>query len=291
MLFKEVYSIICRRKVVTPMEYKIIASDLDGTLLTLDHTVSEKNHQAIEALQQKGILFVPASGRALREFPVEILEDPLYRYYIVSNGAAIYDKATGQMEEFALTPEISREVLDLLYSYDVFLSVHAGERSYCEITTHQEPHYRGFHMNDYWVSFALGKFTPIPEMKQFAYTQPTLQSIIPFFRNMEDKEACRAILEKDTRLSVAETDHHNLEIFSAAAGKGQALLHLANRLNIPREATIAVGDNINDSSMILAAGLGLAVENAAPLLKEQADEVICHFQEHSARYILEHYFK
>ncbi len=272
------------------MEYKLIASDLDGTLLTLEHTVSTENHQAIEKLCQMGVAFVPCSGRAFMEFPKEMLEDPLFRYYIVSNGAAIYDKATDTMEEFALTPDLIREVLDLLYRHDVFLSVHAGQRSYCEITTHNEPHYRRFHMNDYWVDFALDKFTPICEMKAFAYAQPTIQSIVPFFRNLEDKEACRAILEQNPRLSVAETDLHNLEIFSSCAGKGTAMLQLASRLNIPQEATIAVGDNVNDSSMILAAGLGLAMENAAPLLKEQADEVICHFQDHCARYILEHYF-
>lgn len=272
------------------MQYKMIAADLDGTLLDETGHVSKENWQALEALTQRGVLVVPASGRALEEMPKEILECPLFRYYIISNGAAIYDKVTGTMEEFPMSPELSREVLDLLYGYDVFLSTHTGERSYCEITTHNELHYRSFHMNDYWVSFALGEFTPICEMKSFAYAQSSTQSIIPFFRNMEDKEACRAILEKDPRLSVAETDHHNLEIFSSSAGKGQAMLHLADRLGIPREATIAVGDNINDSSMILAAGLGLAVDNAAPQLKEQADAVICDFREHSVRYILEHYF-
>ena len=272
------------------MKYQMIASDLDGTLLQPDQTLSKENRQAIDTLRQKGVQFVPASGRAYRELPQELLDDPLFRYYIVSNGAAIYDKATGAMEEFAMSPALSREVLDLLYSYDVFLSIHAGERSYCEITTHNESHYRGFHMNDYWVMFALTMYTPIPQMKPFAYSRPSIQSIVPFFRNMEDKEACRAILEKDPRLSVAQTDHHNLEIFSSSAGKGSALLHLASRLNIPQEATIAVGDNINDSSMILAAGLGLAVDNAAPQLKAQADAVICDFREHSARYILEHYF-
>lgn len=272
------------------MKYKLIASDLDGTLLTLEQTVSPENRQAIKALYEKGVYFVPCSGRALAELPPQMLEDPLYRYYIVSNGAAIYDKATDTMEEFAISGGLVKDVMDVLDRFDLFITVRIGKRSYCDIDTHNEDCCRSFHMNKYWVTFVLDMISPHPELKSYIHAQSAIQCIAPFFRSMEDKKACRAILEKDPRLSVAETDPYNLEIFSSTAGKGNALMHLADRLQIPREATIAVGDNINDSSMILAAGLGLAVENAHPDLKEQADAIICDFREHSARYILEHYY-
>ena len=65
---------------------------------------------------------------------------------------------------------------------------------------------------------------------------------------------------------------------------------LAKLLDVDPAATIAVGDSTNDYTMVKAAGLGLAVENAVPELKAAADAVICNYREHSAKYILEHYF-
>ena len=62
-------------------------------------------------------------------------------------------------------------------------------------------------------------------------------------------------------------------------------------MSIDRKATIALGDSTNDLSMLKAAGLGLAMENAAPSVKEEADAVICHHRDHCLSYILAHYYR
>ena len=64
---------------------------------------------------------------------------------------------------------------------------------------------------------------------------------------------------------------------------------LADMLGVGRDQTIAVGDTTNDTSIVKAAALGLATGNAMEALKEIADQVICTNEEHSARYVLEHY--
>ena len=91
-------------------------------------------------------------------------------------------------------------------------------------------------------------------------------------------------------LSSAGTNAYNLEIFNSDAGKGHTLVALAQRLGIPVEQTIAMGDSENDLSMIKAAGLGLATANAFDFVKEKADAVICSNDEHVAKYVLEHFF-
>ena len=269
--------------------YKIIASDLDKTLLNNACQVSPENWAAIEKLHQLGVNFVPASGRSFEEMPMELRESPAIRYYISSNGSVVYDKATGSSYELAFPHELGQKVLDKLYSYPVCIMLHAENRSYVEESTHNADHYRSFHMNRIWVEFVLGLDKPIPDLKTFAYNLPTIQSFCVFFRNMEDLLECKAFLEQDPQLLVAQTDPCNLEIFAAQAGKGNAIRLLAGLLSIPVEATIAVGDSTNDMTMIQAAGLGLAMANAVPELKDAADAVICSNEEHGMQYILKHY--
>lgn len=273
------------------MQYQIIASDLDKTLLGPDHRVSDENWLAIERLTAMGVHFVPASGRAYEEMPTELLESPLIRYYITSDGTTVHDKITGITHELPLPTALGRQVLDKIYSYPICLMLHADTKSYVEEATHNTKDYARYHMNDYWIEFSLDKEVPVRDLKSFAYSLPTIQSIVPFFLNMADLQVCKAFFEKDPRLILAQTDPYNLEIFSAKAGKGNALMLLADILGIDRKATIAVGDSTNDLTMVKAAGLGLAMDNAVPELKSVADEVICNNREHAAKYILEHYIE
>ena len=272
------------------MEYKIIACDLDGTLLDENQEVSKENMAALEALTQMGVHIVPASGRAFEEMPTALLECPLIRYYITSDGAAVYDKQTGSVHELALSQEVNKEILDLLTQYETLMMIHAGTKSYMEKKTHNPTDYTRFYMNQYWIDFALGKDVPIDGLVEFSYNLPTIQSFIPFFLHKKDLEEVWSILEKDPRFALAQTHPHNMEIFSCKAGKGNALLLLADLLGIDPKATIAMGDSTNDISMLQAAGLGLAMENADPKAKQAADGVICHYKDHSLKYILEHYY-
>ena len=73
------------------MKYKCVVSDLDLTLLQHGDALSEKTKSVLEKLQQKGILFVPASGRPLCSYPEAVLRIKSLRYIITSNGAMIYD--------------------------------------------------------------------------------------------------------------------------------------------------------------------------------------------------------
>lgn len=273
------------------MRYKIIASDLDKTLLNNHQKISAENWRAIEQMHEMGVHFVPASGRAYEEMPTELLESPLIRYYITSDGTTVHDKETGITHELPLPTDLGRQVLDKVFSYPICLMLHADTKSYVEEATHNPRDYARYHMNDYWIDFSLDKEVPIRDLKSFAYSLPAVQSVVPFFLNMADLQECKAYFEQDSRLILAQTDPYNLEIFSASAGKGNALMLLADLLGIDRRATIAVGDSTNDSTMVKAAGLGLAMENAVPELKAVADAVICSNTEHAAEYILEHYIK
>ena len=272
------------------MKYQIIATDLDGTLLNSRGAVSPENWAAIEKLQALGAHLVPATGRAFQAMPTELIESPLIRYYITSNGAAVYDKKTGSSYELALSRQLANEVLDKLYSYPVCVMFHTENRSCTEARTHNAAYYESFHMNRTWVNYVLEKETPIPDLKELAYSARSIESVTVFFRNMEELLECKAFFEKDSRLQVAQTDAYNIEICSSQAGKGNALRLLADILGTSVDAAIAVGDSTNDMTMIETAGLGLAMSNGVPEVKAAADGVICSNREHAMQYILEHYY-
>lgn len=272
------------------MNYKIIASDLDGTLLRHDF-ISEENQQAIKEIINKGVYFVPSTGRAFDELPKSLQEYELFRYYIVSDGSQIYDKQSGEMFEFLMNKEKCKQILDKLFSYDICLFAHHNIYSYCDKAKHKAEIYQSYNMNKHWVDFSLEKEVVVENLKDFVYSLDEIPLFVPFFKNMDDLLECKAYFEKDKDLLIAQTDPYNLEIFSREAGKGNSLLRLADILGIDKNATIAVGDSTNDYTMVKMAGLGLAVENAVDELKEVADKVICHYKDHTAKYILENFIK
>ena len=269
------------------MDYKIIASDLDGTLLWDGEDISPENWEAIAQLKEQGVHFVPASGRAFTEMPPALRESPLIRYYITSDGTTVYDKETGTTHELPLSREKGHAILDVLFQFPMCLMLHADADSFVDAAHHNAAAYNHFQMNDRWTSYALAYEKTVPDIRSFAYSVDRIQALVPFFRNKTDRDYCKEYLSKDPELIIAETDPYNIEIFSATAGKGNALMLLADLLGVDRKATIAVGDSTNDSTMVQAAGLGLVMKNGVPELKAIADREVCHFKDHVAKYILE----
>ena len=77
-------------------KYKIVASDLDGTLLNKEQIISEENLQAISEMPSLGVEFVPTTGRSMNEIDPLLISSPDIRYIITSNGAVVYDKNIGK---------------------------------------------------------------------------------------------------------------------------------------------------------------------------------------------------
>lgn len=270
--------------------YKIVSLDLDGTLLNDDMHVSAENKAALCALKKKGIVVVPNSGRTLGELPAEVRDDPDMRYVIHSDGAVIYDKETGTRHTVCMSRELSDRVLELLQKYRVSLSVRYNGRSFVRADEHNEEAYISYRLGPTFRRFLYETATPVTNFDDFVSGMEEIEMICAFFAREEELTACRAALLATGEEQVASSAPGNIEVFSVAAGKGNALLRLAAQLGIDGAATIAVGDSTNDSDMIKKAGLGLAMENAYAELKELADDVACRNTEHIVKYLQEKYF-
>ncbi len=271
------------------MNYRLVATDLDGTLLDREGKISTENWSAIEEMKARRVHFVPASGRCLAELPVELRESELIRYYILSGGAVIYDKAKDHFDKTCPAKAIKDRILDTVFQYPVCLMAHTGRESLVDAAQHNAASYESYNMNSYWVEYALEKEKPMENLKEYLYQLDELPMLVVFFRNMDDLNACKKILGGEEEILVVQSDPCNLEVVSRKAGKGNALLRLADSLGLSREQTVAVGDSQNDRTMLEVAGLSLAMKNALPEMQVIADEVICDNDSHCAEYILKHY--
>ena len=271
-------------------QYKIVACDLDGTLLDGEKNISKENWDAIRRITEAGAWFVPSSGRSLGDMPRELIESPYVRFLIHSDGAAVYDKETGKSIRFSLSREQSDLLMDIVLEYDtVWIVLHDGH-TVMDGATESHEYYRYHNMSREWIDFSDDHYEHIDGFYEYCRSVDGIDMLCPFFHSPAEREECAARL-RALGFTVATSDPHNLEIYDPRAGKGNALRHLAEMLEVDMSQTIGVGDSPNDSEMVRAAGLGLAVGNAYEELKRIADAVICRNDEHVIRYIWEQYFE
>ena len=270
--------------------YRIIASDLDGTLLNNKSEVSPENLEAIAQLTKMGVHFVPCSGRTLAEIPPVIRNNPSIRYFIYANGAVVWDRIENKHIFNCISNSTGREILDLLTNYEAHLTIRHNGQCIVDAAFQNDAAFDYYNVIEAHQDCVLNYAVLLDDFLSYAYEADNVEVFSVFFRNYEDKLTCKEQLEKNKDLRVVEASEYNLEIVSSTAGKGNALYSLADLLGIDRATTMSLGDSDNDSSITQAAGLGLAVADACNELKAVADEIICSNEEHAVAYVLAHYF-
>ncbi len=271
---------------------KLIASDLDGTLLRHDMTLSAENAKAIEEFNKLGIIFMASSGRTLHEIPECIRENPNIRYLTYSNGAAVYDKEKGCN---ILSHEISKEnvakTLDILSAYDVLCVAHLNGKAYHAKDKTSDEILKYYQMNDYYRDIILSG-EEADDIEKTVRDAEKVESFAMFFHSDKDiDEVSRRLADEVEAITVTSSTAHQLEICSADAGKGAMLSELSDMLGISGEKIIAIGDNLNDTSMFPYAALALCVSNGSCEARELADEIVCSNEEHVADYVLKRHIE
>jgi len=167
---------------------KIVASDLDGTLLNNESMVSKENFDAIEALSKKGVYFVPASGRTLSEVPSEIIGNKNIRYVIYSNGAAVRDMLTGEDILMCIPRMDAKEVFDIIYSYDVHITLRFGGKCYIDADRQKESDYEFYNVWELHKEVINSYGLKQDNFKNFCYEADNIESISIFFHNDEERD-------------------------------------------------------------------------------------------------------
>lgn len=256
---------------------KIIALDLDGTLLDSQKRLSSRNRAALARAAAAGALIVPTTGRFFGMMPSEVRDLPFVRYAITINGAQVYDReldAAIVREEIPMGMALG--ILDLLDRHDVIYDCYRNNWGW--MTAALQAKAEGYATNEHYLKMVREFRKPVPELK--AHLRDTaaegdVQKIMLFSR-LEDTTATELALirkemaERFPQIKVTSSCWNNLEFNSSGAHKGNALRRFAEHLGLGLENCAAFGDGLNDLSMVEVAGLGVAMDNAVPEVKAAA---------------------
>ena len=259
------------------MSRKLIAFDLDGTLLDDEKRIPPENLRALEAAAARGWVPVPATGRIVRGIPEPVKALPGLRYFIVSNGAGVYDAAEDRLLYRGDVPlELALRCYEYMDTLPVIYDCYQNESGWMTRSMYEAcaPY---FPTEPHMLEIVKRLRVPVDDLKETLRQRgEPLQKLQMFFKpeDLDERERqLRRIPELFPELVATTSVSNNIEINSVNAGKDKALLALAAHLGIPREDTVAFGDGTNDLAMLRAAGLGVAMANADHKVKAAADEI------------------
>lgn len=259
---------------------RIIALDLDGTLLDSQKRLSAANRAALEDAAAKGIHVVPTTGRFFGMMPQEIRDLPFVRYAITINGAQVYDRerdAAIVRDEIPLG--MALDLMRFLDGYDVIYDCYRANWGW--MTAALQDRADGYATNEHYLKMVRDFRKPVPDLKrhlQETAAEGDVQKVMLFARNEPGGEAvtqaiAAAVAQRFPSIKVTNSTWNNLELNIASAHKGNALRRFAEHLGLALGNCMAFGDGMNDLTMIEAAGVGVAMANAHPRVLEAADVV------------------
>lgn len=258
------------------MEIKLIAFDLDGTLLREDKTVSPANQAALRAAAAQGVFLVPATGRIYPIIPEQVKQMPEIRYFICGNGASVYDKTAAQ-EIYSAQIPLERTLALLSYidqqPYPVIYDCYADN---CAWTSQRHYDLADTYITNFYSKELFKRFRrPVPKLADYIRQRGgPVQKVQLYFKEPGDRAGLVDRLARDfPDIQVSSSISNNLEINWKDAGKHTALRVLCDHLGLSLGDTMALGDGSNDIGMLEAAGIGVAMENAAQNVRCAADSV------------------
>ncbi|MBS3971065.1 MAG: HAD family phosphatase [Clostridia bacterium] len=243
------------------MDFKLIAIDLDGTLLNNDLEISPRAAAAIRAAEKKGVRVTLCTGRMYASASPYAQELRLNIPLITYNGALVKNSFDGEiLYEKNLPLEEARHVVEICREFDCQLNVYFDDKLYVEKT-------------DYWAKkYASRVNVPLHEVDDLLdfLKLPPIKLLA-----MGEEEVLHMIRRRlaDRVLYITRSQPHFLEILNPEATKGRGLAAVVKRLAIDRKNVMAIGDNENDIEMFKYAGYSVAMANADDHVKVHADYV------------------
>ena len=249
---------------------KLIALDLDGTIISNAVDYSEKTVEVINAAAEKGVNVAVCTGRVLGEIPQAIRDIEGVRYFITSNGSSIINKAGNIIYSDTIEKDVAEEVLEILSEYDVLIDLYIDGKGYMQSSDLEKlEHYNV--TDGFDEVLRTSRVLKDDIMAFYRETDPSLEKINLFFADKKERgEAMYRISRLDIPPRIAYSMEYNLEITSNTCCKGQGLTYLADLLGVRMSEVMAIGDSNNDISMLKLAGVSVAMGNSPKSVKDTA---------------------
>jgi Cof subfamily protein (haloacid dehalogenase superfamily) len=243
-----------------PLTLHTIVSDLDGTVLPKTFRVSDRTVEAFRLAQSLGIRTILASGRSGASMRPHVARIGSIDPYIACNGAQTFDASGKLLREITIDVRTAHNMLRFLKERAVYTQVYYGDDIYYED--------EGVYAQEYRESSGVVS-TRVPDLIALV-NSPTVKIL-----GVAESARIPALIAEaqslySGTLSITTSEPWFFEVSAIGATKGSALASLADTLGFAREGTLAIGDSLNDLSMIEWAGMGVAIGNARDEIRQCA---------------------
>ena len=263
---------------------KVIASDMDGTLLGEDHKIAPETLSAIKEACDAGIRFMICTGRNFPGAMNELEGADLSCDYIVGSGAEVRDPRQQVVRSTAISPRLCREIYETVRKYPISVTFCTDGDDY-RIGTEEEVEeslirqIQAFHLNqcrdeirDTELYQRMKRNTRvISGIEELEKAGLPVYKLFLFSGDLEMLDKIRRELEKNQEIAVSSSFENNLEITDVKAQKGPVLKEYIESLGYTMDEVMALGDSLNDYSMLsMDFGATVAMENAVPEIRRVA---------------------
>ena len=271
--------------------YRVLACDLDGTLLRDDKTISEETRNALERISEQGVIILPSTGRTHRERPAALKQLPFIHYALCCNGGSVFNYIEDRyIYEDAIPYDTAVEVLEFVKTLPVYETVVVnGER----IVKGDENDEICDYIRKVAVKGIIFNFKGAHDVKEaFEKRHQDAQKFLLYLAEGADRQKVQDELsERFPQLSVSSSGPLFIEVNIRGVDKGKALERFCELMDIPIEESIAFGDAENDISLLDAAGKAVVMDNGTDETKKHADLICPSNNDDGVRKVIEEYWK
>ncbi|MYL45221.1 Cof-type HAD-IIB family hydrolase [Virgibacillus halodenitrificans] len=275
---------------------KLVAIDLDGTLLSSECTISDFNKKAIRDVQEQGNTIVISSGRSLHDTK-KILKLADIDCPIISGNGAITCYSDKIIQQQTISEAILSELIKLIEKMDVYYEVYTNEGIFIkgdrkDILNDEIQNIQG---DSAWakdlveIQYSQHNIHFVQNDLELTTSKMEPYKVFVFSFDMMKLDTLKRILSDRDDISITTSGAQKLELGNNKASKGNALLFLADYLGVSLKDTVAIGDNLNDVSMFEVAGISIAMENGEAAAKEKAHYITKHCNNDGVGYALGKY--
>ena len=289
--------------------YKLVAIDLDGTMLDSYGMVTEETKKTIKKVEEQGVSVIIASGRPIDSIKSIANEIDSKKYFISGNGAIIYDMEKEEIiYEKCMPKEKVLEIIKICEENSIAYNVYTEKEILATALKYNVLYYNKENLKK--EESKKTKITIVKDMYEYVKnkedtnflkitvcdeTKSVFNSIIRKFKEIKNIEILDVshMSRKTIRQGTEDfsIEYYYTEISRANVDKWYAIEYLMENLNLKREEIMAIGDNINDKMMIENAGLGIAMEQSTPVIKIIADDVAPSNNDDGVAKILQKYYR
>ena len=251
------------------LKYKLVAIDMDGTLLNSENKVTDRTRKAIENARNQGTHIVIATGRILKSalhYSESLgLKNPL----IACNGAIIVDEFQNVIYEKHIEKKNVIDIIDLAKSEGIYFHFYDRSSFYSNVRVEEVLKFYNEGSKTMDINLKIFKDTEeIMNMKDL-----NVYKFIFIDNNKDKLHRFREKIEKFENINTSSSWINNIEAMGNNVSKGEALKELCKILNVEAKEVVSIGDSENDLSMLKFSGLGVAMGNGDKDIKERSNYI------------------